>query len=74
MRDALSRIFVPPIFEPIAVTITVLAIFAFVGDLLLPDVFKFDPLFLVYSYMGLYAFSAFSAFYEAIQLFRGKSE
>ena len=71
MRGALSRIFVPPIFEPIAVTITVLAIFAFVGTFFLPDLFKFDPLFLVYCYMGLYAFSAF---YEAIQLSRGKSE
>ncbi len=71
MRDAISQILLPPMFGLVAVTITTLAMLAFIVDLLLPDVFKFDPLFLVYCYMGLYVFSAF---YEAIQLFRGKSQ
>lgn len=58
-------------FEPIAVTITILAIFAFLGDLVLPNVFGFDPLFLIYCYMSLYVFSAF---YEAIELLREKEK
>lgn len=58
-------------FVPIAFTITFIATITLIGDIFFPAVFRVEPQFFLYCYVGLYLFSVA---YEAVSVIGGKPE